>query len=93
MYERYWNLDNYQNVYKEIFQNGLKYLTKSRQIQTVLYGSTIGPTRYPQFIFRGSYNIYPKPYPTFQPNTTGWKSLQSSWFVQFISDIEDIVIK
>ena len=85
MYERYWNVDNNQNTYKEICQNGLKYQTKNRQIQTALYGSTIGPTTYPQFIFRESYKILSRPYPTFQPNTTGRKNLQSSWFVQFTS--------
>ena len=93
MYKRYWNLDKYQNTYKQIFQNGLNYQTKRRQIQTALYGSTTGPTRYPQFIFRGSYKILLRPYSTFQPNTSGWKYLQSSWFVQFKSGIEDIAKK
>ena len=31
-YEQYWNLDNYQNTSNQIFQNGLKYQTKSCQI-------------------------------------------------------------
>ena len=65
LYEQYWNLDNYQNIYKQIFVNGLEYQTKSRQIQTAFYSSTIGHTRYPQFVFRGSYKILPRPYPTF----------------------------
>ena len=69
LYEQYWNLDNYQNTYKEIFQNDLKYQTKSCQIYIALYGSTIGPTRYLQFIFRGSHKILQRP----RPNTTGWK--------------------
>ena len=29
LYDRYWNLDKYQNTFKEIFQKGLKYHTKS----------------------------------------------------------------
>ena len=93
LYEQYLNLDHYQNTCKQIFQIGIKYQTKSHQIQTALYDSTIGPTRYPQLIFRGSYKILPRPYPTFWPNTTGWKYLQLSWFADFITEIEDIVIK
>ena len=62
MYDKYWNQDNYLKTYKELFRYGLKYQTKSRHVKTSLYGSTIGPTRYPQFIFRDSYRILPRPY-------------------------------
>ena len=93
MYNKYWNQDNYQKTYKQIFRYGLKYQTKSRHIKTSLYGSTIGPTRYPQFIFRDSYRILPRPYRTFLPNSNGWKHLQSTWFIEFITDIEKVVIQ
>ena len=58
MYDQYWNIDNYQNIYKEIFQKGLKYQTKSRQIQTLLFNLTIGHTMYPKFISMESFYFY-----------------------------------
>ena len=48
------HIDKYQNTYKEILQKGLKYHTKSFQIQTSLYGSNIGSTsQVPTIYFQG----------------------------------------
>ena len=47
-----------------MFQNGLKYKTKSRTISLLMYGLTIGATRYPQFIIDDGYKILPRPYYT-----------------------------
>ena len=56
-----------------MFQNGLKYKTKSRMISLLMYGSTIGATRYPQFIKDDKYNILPRSYHTSKPGNKGWK--------------------
>ena len=40
----------YHITYNNMFQKGLKYKTKSRTIALLMYGSTKGATRYPQFI-------------------------------------------
>ena len=56
-----------------MFQNGLKYKTKSRMISLLMYGSTIGETRYPKFIKDDEYEILPRPYHTSKPGNKLWK--------------------
>ena len=46
-----------------------------------MYGSTIGATRYPQFIKDDEYKILPRPYHTSKPGNKGWKLVQSCWFL------------
>ena len=86
-------MKNYKRTYKFLFNNGLKYETKSQTISLSLYGSTIGATRYPQFIIHNQYRILPRPYPPSKPGNKGWKVLQLNWFVEFVRSIEQITIQ
>ena len=86
-------MKNYKRTYKFLFNNGLKYETKSQTISLSLYGSTIGATRYPQFIINNQYKILPRPYPPSEPGNKGWKVLQLNWFVEFVRSIEQITIQ
>ena len=76
-----------------MFQNGLKYKSKSPIISLLMYGSTIGPTQYPQFIKDGEYNILPRPYHTSKPGNKGWKLVQSCWLLNLIKHIEGITFQ
>lgn len=76
-----------------MFQNGLRYKTKSRTISLSMYGSTIGATRYPQFIKDDEYKILPRPYHTSKPGNKGWKLVQSCWFLDLIKHIEGITFQ
>ena len=76
-----------------MFQNGLKYKTKSRTISLLMYGSTIGATRYPQFIKGDEYKILPWPYQTPKSGKQGWKLVQSYWFLDLIQHIEGIIFQ
>ena len=67
----YWDMNIYHETYSNMFQNGLKYKTKSRTISLSMYGSTIGATRYPQFIKDDEYKILPRPYHTSKPGNKG----------------------
>ena len=40
-------MNNYHITYCNMFENGLKYKTKSRAISLSMYGSTIGAASYP----------------------------------------------
>ena len=56
-----------------MFQNELKYKTKSRRISLSMYGSTIGAIRYPHFIKDDEYKILPRLYYTSKSGDKGWK--------------------
>ena len=84
---------NYKRTNNFLFKNGLKYKTNSPPISLSLYGSTIGVTRYPQFIINHHYKILPRPYPPCKPGNKGWRVLQLNWFVEFVRSIEQITLK
>ena len=67
----------YHVTYNNMFQNGLKYNTKSRTISLSMYGLTIGATKYPQFIKDDEYKILLRRYYTSKPGNKEWKSVQS----------------
>ena len=89
----YWCKTNYQMTYNNMYQNGLKYKTKSRTISLSMYGSTIGVTRYPLFIKDDEYKILPRPYHTSKPGNKGWKLVQSFWVLDLIKHIEAITFQ
>ena len=68
----HWNMNNYHKTYSNMFQNGLKYKTKKCMILLSLYCSTIGATRYSQFIKNDEYKILPRPYHTSKPGNNWW---------------------
>ena len=76
-----------------MYQNGLKYKTQRRTILFSMYGSTIGATRYPQFIKDDEYKILPRPYHTSKPGNKGWNLDQSCWFLDLIQHIERITFQ
>ena len=86
-------MKNCKKAYNFLFKNGLKYKTKSRTIPLSLYDSTIGETRYPQFIINKQYKILPRPYPPCKPGNKGCRVLQLNWFVEFVRIVEQITIK
>ena len=77
-----------------MFENGLKYKTKSWTISLQLYGSTIGTTGYPQYIKDDEYKILPWPYHISKPGNKGeGKLVQSFWFLDLIKHIEQITFQ
>ena len=61
----------YHVTYKNMFQNGVKYKTKSCTISLSMCGSTIGASRCPQFIKGDEYKILPRLYHTSKPGNKG----------------------
>ena len=61
----------YYVTYNDMLQNGLEYKTKSCTILSLMYCSTIGATRHPQFIKDDKYKILPRPYHTSKPGNKG----------------------
>ena len=58
-----------------------------------MYGSTIGATRYPQFIKDDEWKIFPRPYHTSKPRNKGWKLVQLFWFLDLLKYIEGITFQ
>ena len=86
-------MENYHKTYNNMYQYGLKYKTKSRTISLSMYGSTIGATRYPQFIKDDEYKILPRPYHTSKPGNKGWKLIQTFEILNLIKHIEAITFQ
>ena len=82
-------MNNYHITCNNIFENGLKYKTKSCIISLSMYGSTIGATRYPQLVKDDEYKILPRPYHTSKPGNKGWKFLQSFWFIDLMKYMKE----
>ena len=89
----FWNMNNYHITYSNTFENGLEYKTKSCTIYLSLYGSTIGATRYPQFIKDDEYKILLSLYHTSKPGNKGWKLVKSFWFLDSINHIDGITFQ
>ena len=76
-----------------MFQNGLKYKTKTCAISQSLYASIIDTTRYPQFIKHDEYKMLPTLYHTPKPGNKGCKLVQSFWFLTSINHTEGMTFQ
>ena len=86
-------MNNYHVTSNNMLHNGLKFKTKSCMISILMYGSTIGATRYPQFIKDDEYKILLRPYHTSKYRNKGWKIVQSFWFLNLIKHIKGITFQ
>ena len=86
-------MNNYHIKYNNMFQNRLKYKTKSGKISLSFYGSILDATRYPQLIKDDQYKILPRLYHTSKSRNNEWKLVQLFWFLIFTKYIEGITFQ
>ena len=86
-----WSILTYTETYSTIKKGGTYMRKNQRKVSLYLFGSTIGAAKFPLYFDGITYHTLPRPYANYKPNSLGRQIIDSTWFKDFVVEIEDII--